>query len=65
MATFAVEVWSWKLFQILDPLVFGAAIRRSVYQNNKIFGLFWGALGELYGTLNPPMDPPEVYTSLI
>ena len=30
MATFAVEVWSWKLFQIKDPLVFGAAIRGSV-----------------------------------
>ena len=27
MATFAVEVWSWKLCQIKDPLVFGAAIR--------------------------------------
>ena len=33
MATFAVEVWSWKLFQIKDPLVFGAAIRGSVNQN--------------------------------
>ena len=26
MATFAVEVWSWKLCQIKDPLVFGAAV---------------------------------------
>ena len=33
MATFAVEVWSWKLFQIKDPLVFGTAIRRYVNQN--------------------------------
>ena len=33
MATFAVEVWSWKLFQIKDPLVFGAPIRGSVDQN--------------------------------
>ena len=33
MATFAVKVWSWKLFQIKDPLVFGAAIRGSVDQN--------------------------------
>ena len=33
MATFAVEVWSWKLCQIKDPLVFGAAIRGSVNQN--------------------------------
>ena len=33
MATFAVEVWSWKLFQIKDPLVFAAAIRGSVNQN--------------------------------
>ena len=33
MATFAVEVWSWKLCQIKDPLVFGAAIRGSVKQN--------------------------------
>ena len=31
--TVAVEVWSWKLFQIKDPLVFGAAIRGSVNQN--------------------------------
>ena len=31
--TFAVEVWSWKLCQIKDPLVFGAAIRGSVNQN--------------------------------
>ena len=30
---FAVRVWSWKLFQIKDPLVFGAAIRGSVNQN--------------------------------
>ena len=30
MPTVAVEVWSWKLFQIKDPLVFGAAIRGSV-----------------------------------
>ena len=33
MPTVAVEVWSWKLFQIKDPLVFGAAIRGSVNQN--------------------------------
>ena len=33
MATFAVEVWSWKLFQIKDPLVFGTAIRGYVNQN--------------------------------
>ena len=33
VATFAVEVWSWKLCQIKDPLVFGAAIRGSVNQN--------------------------------
>ena len=31
--TFAVEVWSWKLCQIKDPLVFGAANRGSVNQN--------------------------------
>ena len=30
MATFAVEVWSWKLCQIEDPLVFDAPIRGSV-----------------------------------
>ena len=28
--TVAVEVWSWKLYQIKDPLVFGAAIHGSV-----------------------------------
>ena len=33
MATFAVKVWSWKLFQIKDPLVFGAPIHGSVNQN--------------------------------
>ena len=33
MATFAVKVWSWKLFQIKDPLVFGTAIRGYVNQN--------------------------------
>ena len=33
MATFAVEVWSWKLCQIKDPLAFGAAFRGSVNQN--------------------------------
>ena len=33
VATFAVEVWSWKLFQIKDPLVFGTAIRGYVNQN--------------------------------
>ena len=33
MATFAVEVWSWKLCQIKDPLAFGAAIRGSGNQN--------------------------------
>ena len=31
--TFAVEVWSWKLCQIKDPLVFGAANLGSVNQN--------------------------------
>ena len=31
--TVAVEVWSWKLFQIKDPLVFGTAIRGYVNQN--------------------------------
>ena len=31
--TFAVEVWSWKLCQIKDPLVFDAPIRGSVNQN--------------------------------
>ena len=31
--TVAVKVWSWKLCQIKDPLVFGAAIRGSVNQN--------------------------------
>ena len=31
--TVVVEVWSWKLCQIKDPLVFGAAIRGSVNQN--------------------------------
>ena len=31
--TVAVEVWSWKLFQIKDPLVFGAPIHCSVNQN--------------------------------
>ena len=30
---FAVRVWSWKLFQIKDPLVFGTAIRGYVNQN--------------------------------
>ena len=30
MITVAVEVWSWKLYQIKDPLVFGAAIHGSV-----------------------------------
>ena len=33
VVTDAVEVWSWKLFQIKDPLVFAAAIRGSVNQN--------------------------------
>jgi len=37
--------------------VFGAAIRRSVDQKNKIFGLFWG---ELEGLLEPP-DPLNIY----
>ena len=40
MATFAVEVWSWKLCQIKDPLVFGGTIHRSVDQNKKICELF-------------------------
>ena len=31
--TVAVEVWSWKLLQIKDPLVFGAPIHGSVNQN--------------------------------
>ena len=30
---FAVRVWSWKLFQIKDPLVFGTTIRGYVNQN--------------------------------
>ena len=33
VVTDAVEVWSWKLCQIKDPLVFGAANRGSVNQN--------------------------------
>ena len=33
MATFAVKVWSWKLFQIKNPLEFGTAIRGYVNQN--------------------------------
>ena len=33
MATFAVKVWSWKLFQMKDPFVFGAPIHGSVNQN--------------------------------
>ena len=33
VSLFAVEVWSWKLCQIKDPLVFGAANRGSVNQN--------------------------------
>ena len=32
--TVAVEVWSWKLFQIKDPLEFGTAIRGYVNQNH-------------------------------
>ena len=31
--TFAVKVWSWKLCQIKDSLVFGAVNRGSVNQN--------------------------------
>ena len=31
--SFSVRVWSWKLFQIYDPLVFGAAIRGLVDLN--------------------------------
>ena len=31
--TVVVEVWSWKLCQIKDPLVFDAPIRGSVNQN--------------------------------
>ena len=31
--TVAVKVWSWKLWQIKDPLAFGAAFRGSVIQD--------------------------------
>ena len=41
--------------------MFGAAIRRSVDQNNKIFGLFWGALEGPDGPQNPPQAFTDVF----
>ena len=40
--------------------MFGAAIRRLVYQNNKICGLFWGALKGPDG----PQKPPQAFTNV-
>ena len=41
--TVAVEVWSWKLFQIKDPLVFGTAIRGYVNQNIVLRRVVWSS----------------------
>ena len=41
--TFAVEVWSWKLCQIKDPLVFGAANRGSVNQYIMLRRVVWSS----------------------
>ena len=43
MITFSVEVWSWKLCQIKDPLVFGAAICSSVNLNIVLHGVVWSS----------------------
>ena len=40
---FAVRVWSWKLFQIKDPLVFGTAIRGYVNQNIVLRRVVWSS----------------------
>ena len=39
VVTISVEVWSWKLCQIKDPLVFGAAICGSVNLNIVLHGV--------------------------
>ena len=58
--SFAVKVWSWKIFQFFISLAFRAAIRRSGNQNNTIFGLFLVWLVVPTGTQGCPSGPKTI-----